>query len=59
MYLYCIRSCSFFKLMGRLNVYLKIMFIFAAVRCVMDRCNVRVQYDTEQRKVRGRGIHVK
>ena len=45
--------------MGRLNVYLKIMFIFAAVRCVMDRCNVRVQYDTEQRKVRGRGIHVK
>ncbi len=49
MYLYCMRSCSFFKLIGRLKVYLKIMFIFAAVRCVMERCRVGVQYSRAQR----------
>ena len=37
MYLYCIRSSNFFRLMGRLKVYRRIIFNLAAVRCVKER----------------------
>jgi len=37
MYLYCMSSCSFLRLIGKLNVYLKIIFSLAAVRDVSER----------------------